>query len=380
MAVWAIQFYLKGQAEGFIQSKLVGSSLAVDEEDQELLTSYKEVVNCLLDKYATDEVIAEAYTDVTNIRQGSAVDDSAFGQSLWDKTARCGTVFSDRRRKQLFAEGLMDSIRSQVVHHLSNHPSMTFQSLVKFAQGLGKTYRAARRNTSRVEFEDRTGRTKRPVPRSVLSIETSSAGASSDWEGADQDGVLAIGGQDSGSLASRGTASPSTTQTSSTRSPAYPPSRQSSEMVTPHSRGAFIRTNPKPMLATSILRPGTPPNRPPSAPARDQQWTNCRLSFGPHPSEDCPEVPAQLRDQLLAAREQNYVTRRTEGTLPSQLRQRYAYNPRQSSNGQNHSDPVSTVNDVEADLDLAELSNYGTPAETPTHFPHGPEEKSQDRA
>ena len=153
VTVWAIQFYLKGQAEGIIQSKLVGSPLAVDEEDQELLTSYKEVVKCLLENYATDEIIAEAYTDVTNFRQGPAVHESAFGQSLWDKTARCGNVFSDRRRKQLFAEGPMDSIRSQVVDHLSNHPDMTYQSLVKFAQGLGNTYRAARRSTSRVDFD-----------------------------------------------------------------------------------------------------------------------------------------------------------------------------------------------------------------------------------
>ena len=182
VAVWAIQFYLKGQAEGLIQSKLVGSSFAVDEDDLELLTSYREVVNCLLEKYATDEVIAEAYTDVTNFRQGSAVHESAFGQSLWDKTARCGIVFSDRRRKQPFVEGLMDSIRSQVFHHLSNHPDMTNQSLVKFAQGLGNTYRAARRSTSRVDFDERMARTKRPTPRSVLSVETSSTGARSDWD------------------------------------------------------------------------------------------------------------------------------------------------------------------------------------------------------
>ena len=179
MAVWAIQFYLKGEAEGLIQSKLVGSSLAVVEEDQELLTPYKEVVNRLLDNYATDEVIAESYTDVTNFRQGSAVE-SAFGRSLWDKTARCGTVFSDRRSKQLFVEGLMDSIRSQLVHHLSNHPDMTYQSLVEFVQGFGNIYRGARRSTSRVDFDEPTARTKRPTPGSVLWVETSSTGARSD--------------------------------------------------------------------------------------------------------------------------------------------------------------------------------------------------------
>ena len=97
----------------------------------------------------------------------------------------------------------MDSIRFQVVHHLSNHPSMTFQFLVKFAQGLGNTYRAARRTTSRVEFEDWTSRTKRPAPRSVLSVETSSAPPSSDSHGADQDGILAIESQDGRSYSTR---------------------------------------------------------------------------------------------------------------------------------------------------------------------------------
>ena len=61
MAVWAIQ------------SKLVDSSFAVDEEDQELITPYKGMNTCLLENHATDEIIAEAYADVTDFRQVSAV-------------------------------------------------------------------------------------------------------------------------------------------------------------------------------------------------------------------------------------------------------------------------------------------------------------------
>ena len=87
-----------------------------------------------------------------------------------------------------------------------------------------------------------------------------------------------------------------------------------------------------------------------------------------------------LRDQLLATREHNYVTRRAEGTLPSQSRQRYAYNPRQSSNGQSHNAPASSVNDVEVEADLAESSLYATPAETPTDFTRGQEENDQNMA
>ena len=377
VAVWPIQFHLTGQAEGLIQSKL-----AVDEEGRELLTSYREVVNCLLEKYATDEIIAEAYADVINFRHGSAVQESAFDQSLWDKTARCGAVFSDRRRKQLFAEGFMDSIRSQVVHQLSNHSDMTYQSLVKFAQGLGNTYRAARGTTSRVEFEDHIGLNKCPVPRRFFSVETSSTDVRSDLDDADQDGVLAIEGQDGRSYTSRSSIHPYST--TPTRSQTYPPPRRSSDTVTSHSRGAYIRPTSIPLLATPIVRTGPSRGRPSPDLPQEPQRTNCRLCFGSHTSESCPEVPTQLRDQLLATREQNYVTRRTEGTLPSQRRQCYPYNPRQPFHGSGQSAPVSNVNEIETGLEHAESSTYGTPAEIPndlpTEVPHGLEENGQDRA
>ena len=113
---------------------------------------------------------------------------------------------------------------------------MNFKSLVKFAQGLGNTYRTARRPTSCVEFEDRIGRKKRPVPRSALPAETSGTGIRSDWDETDQNGVLAIEGKDGRSYTSL--SSMPQYPTTLTRSPTYPHSHRSSDMLTAHSGGS----------------------------------------------------------------------------------------------------------------------------------------------
>lgn len=59
-AMWCIQFYVAGQAEPFLLSHLTGNSVAIDARKYEMLHSYLEVVNFLLRRYATSEVIAEA--------------------------------------------------------------------------------------------------------------------------------------------------------------------------------------------------------------------------------------------------------------------------------------------------------------------------------
>ena len=68
-AVWCFQFYLTGQAQRLLQSRLNGNTMAVDVERRELLRTYPQVVNFLLRTYATDEVISEAVGDVTSFRQ-----------------------------------------------------------------------------------------------------------------------------------------------------------------------------------------------------------------------------------------------------------------------------------------------------------------------
>lgn len=81
-------------------------------------------------------------------------------------------------------------------------------------------------------------------------------------------------------------------------------------------------------------------------------------------------MPAPLRDQLLATREQkNYDTRRTKGAISFQLRQGYACNSREPFQGSGQGGPVPNVNEIETGIELAESSFYGTPAGIPNGFP-----------
>ena len=97
--------------------------MAVDEDHSEMLKSYKEVVNYVLLIYANEEVISEAYTETVSYRQSYGTTESDYSQRLWEKALRCGSVFSDRRTKAMFVEGLLPTTRAQVRNYLATHPT-----------------------------------------------------------------------------------------------------------------------------------------------------------------------------------------------------------------------------------------------------------------
>lgn len=107
--------------------------MTVDSKRSEMLRTYGDVVNFLLQKYATDEVIAEAYNDVVNFRQSSATTKKTYSRMLWDKALRCGTVFSDRRLKSLSIDGLLPGTRAQTLHFLSLDPRSYYHKVVRQA-------------------------------------------------------------------------------------------------------------------------------------------------------------------------------------------------------------------------------------------------------
>ena len=114
--------FLTGQAHALLQSRLHGNTMAVDAEQRELLETYAEVVNFLRGTYATDKFISEAVGDVTSFRQSSNMTEEVYSNQLWDKLLRCGTVFSDRRLKSLFVEGILPAKCAQVRNYLATHP------------------------------------------------------------------------------------------------------------------------------------------------------------------------------------------------------------------------------------------------------------------
>ena len=292
-AVWCFQFYLTGQAHALLQSRLHGNTMAVDAEQRELLETYAEVVNFLLRTYATDEVISEAVGDVTSFRQSSNMTEEAYSNQLWDKALRCGTVFSDRRLKSLFVEGLLPATCAQVRNYLATHAGVDYQAVARYAQAIGETHRSARRQATsfaspQVPSHSVRRFTRNARTRPVLSVESLSELPTA--RGTETEEILAVTDQSA------------TLSTLSSPQTSYHPSPASSSAGAPEAPAhqgdarAYPQGRPVQNQRVRFFNQG-PPGPPP-----------CRICLDlTHRQEQCPVVAdSALRSKLLAAREANY--------------------------------------------------------------------------
>ena len=95
-----------------------------------------------------------------------------YGDKLWDKTIRGGSVISQNRLRSMYAEGVLQSIRAQVRNHLTTHSRLSYDELVRYAQALGHSVRASGKSTTTVGF--RRPETHGKPQRRVLSVDTES--------------------------------------------------------------------------------------------------------------------------------------------------------------------------------------------------------------
>ena len=52
--------------------------------------------------------------------------EEVYSNHLWEKALRCGTVFSYRRLKSLFVEGLLPATCAEVRNYLTTNPSVDY--------------------------------------------------------------------------------------------------------------------------------------------------------------------------------------------------------------------------------------------------------------
>ena len=267
--------------------------MAVDLERRELLRTYQQVVNVLLRTYANDEVISETVSDVTSFRQSSSMTEEVYSNHLWDKAIRCGTEFSDQRLKSLFVEGLLPATCAQVRNYLATDPDVDYQSVARYAQAIGETNRASRRQVMSAMSHREPSRAARRFHRTartrpVLSVESASDIPTAG--GFAEESILAVTDQ---------TATP--TSMSSPPKNYYPsPAASTASAPVPPANSGDVRTGPD---------------------ERQGQEPRVRISggrfSGPQPCRFCLDTThrqeaflvvagAGLRAKLLEAREANY--------------------------------------------------------------------------
>ena len=196
-ALWCMQYFLTGQAATLVQARLSGNTMAIDAKRNEMLTNYSELVNFLLHNYATDDAMAEALADVEGFKQTTALTERQYSDELWKRALRCGTVFSSNRMKGYFVEGVLPAIRSQLRNYATDHPRSSYEAVVRYAKGLGASYRSVRKVGTPTFKMERTGRTVHPRKAAAFTVEESDTEYTAEI-GETDNAVLALGYHDAG--------------------------------------------------------------------------------------------------------------------------------------------------------------------------------------
>lgn len=153
-AVFCVQYFLTVQAATMVHNRLSVSTMSIDAGRVEILTSYKEMVNFLLKTFEAGDAMAAALLEVEGSRQSIAMTGQDFSNEFRKKALSCGTVFSGERMKGYFVENLLLSIRTQLRNYAIDHPRADYESIVRYARGLGSSHRALRRVNTPVSFRD----------------------------------------------------------------------------------------------------------------------------------------------------------------------------------------------------------------------------------
>lgn len=87
---------MEGQAESLLLTELMDSSTAVDSTRFEMLRTHGDVVNFLLKAHETDELNANAYSNVVSFCERSAMIKKISSKTRWDKALRSRSFFATK--------------------------------------------------------------------------------------------------------------------------------------------------------------------------------------------------------------------------------------------------------------------------------------------
>ena len=108
-------------------------------------TTWPLIVNTLLERYLTDEILGDAYTKVTTAIQTDNEDESAFLSRIETYADECCGVFDDYLLVNYFLRGLRPTIRpvvSQRLYDLPTERRTNLNVVRRLAQAEGDAYRA----------------------------------------------------------------------------------------------------------------------------------------------------------------------------------------------------------------------------------------------
>jgi hypothetical protein len=131
------------------------------------------MIQYLLETYALDDELAQAYIAVTTAKQAEKETEKSFGRRLHRLAIRAGNVIDKQDLTTIYVEGLPTFVQDGLRMHLT--PGMTFETVQRLAHNFGLSLRqvvAQPLTSSVVGRKPSEVKYLLPRPGSVLAIES----------------------------------------------------------------------------------------------------------------------------------------------------------------------------------------------------------------
>lgn len=92
-AMLLFQYFIKDPAKAAIGDHVSTTVIEDPQKEREPFT-HCQVVSCLLSKYGTDNVVAEAEAEIMNMKNSEHISPVWYSKCLWGRTVRCGRAVS----------------------------------------------------------------------------------------------------------------------------------------------------------------------------------------------------------------------------------------------------------------------------------------------
>lgn len=109
----------------------MGTSVEGNFYEEGKLTSYCQLVNYVLEAYASSDVIAEAEGDITNYKQPENMSAVRYSQAFLEKALLCGQVYSESKLKGFFKEERYNSIGFSMRNFFGANQEASLQNLAE---------------------------------------------------------------------------------------------------------------------------------------------------------------------------------------------------------------------------------------------------------
>ncbi len=148
VAVRVLAFFLEGDAKDAYMAQMAPGTRS---RGTPLSMTWPYVINMLLERFLSDDVLEEAHDEVTRAVQRDREDEMDFAQRILDASRVCRHVFTPTQLVNNFVRGLKEATRERVKAHVARMSASDRSSLSivsKFAASEGRAQRAEARPMS----------------------------------------------------------------------------------------------------------------------------------------------------------------------------------------------------------------------------------------